>query len=147
MGSIKVYGTPIAQGSMECLGPRGKDGRHLVVDSKRKELDPWRDKVTAAATALRNKIGPLAGAVSVSVTITVARPPSVPLAKRAWPIVLPAGDLDKHQRSIGDALTESGLINDDSQICHWEAWQAYPDTPGCPDRLDRPGALIRIEPM
>lgn len=143
-GAFKVFGTPVAQGSMECLGQRGRI-RHLILDSKRVELQPWRGKITAGAKALLDRVGPMAGPLSVSVTFTVPRPPSVPLKKRAYPITRSSGDTDKLLRAVLDALTDAELIKDDSQVIQSEAWKAYPDSPGIPDRMDRPGALIRIE--
>lgn len=130
---------------MTCLGPRGKV-RHLIVDAKRRELEVWQPKIAAAAMALRAKIGQMAGPVAVSVTFTVERPKTVTLAKRPWPITRSAGgDADKLLRAVLDGLTTGQLIADDSQVASCEVWRCYPDTPGCPDRLDRPGALIRIE--
>lgn len=143
MGSIKVYGTPVQKGNMICMGQRGAR-KHAITDKGGDALDAWQKKITAAAIALRNKIGRIDGPVSISVTITLERPKTV---RRGWPITRAGGDLDKHVRSVGDALAKAELINDDSQICHIETWQCYPDTPGCPDRLDRPGALIRIDPI
>ncbi|GAB3750119.1 RusA family crossover junction endodeoxyribonuclease [Microlunatus parietis] len=149
MPAVRVYGTPIPKGNMTCLGPRGKGGRHLIVDAKRRELEVWQGKVTAAAGALLAKIGhQLAGPVAVSVTFTVERPKTVPLTKRPWPITRSAGgDADKLLRAVLDGLTDGGVIADDSQVASCEVWRCYPDTPGCPDRMDRPGALIRIETM
>lgn len=148
VGSIKVYGTPVPKGSMECLGPRGKGGRHLVVDSRRKELEGpqgWQDKITAAGRALLTKLGaPMNGAVTVSVTFTFERPKTV---KQPYPITRSSGDLDKLLRAVLDGLTASGVFADDSRVINAEPWKCYPDSPGIPDRLDRPGALIRIETL
>lgn len=142
---IRVYGDPIPKGSMKCIGRRGK-AMHSLIDNKQDRLDIWMPKIQAAAEAARDRLGgTLSGPVSVSTTFTVPRPASVPLAKRAWPITRSAGDIDKHTRSVLDALTYAELIGDDSQVVHTENWECYPDTPGCPDRLDRPGATIRIE--
>lgn len=150
MPAVRVYGDPVPKGNMTCLGPRGKV-RHLIVDANRRELEGpngWQGKITAAAAALLAKTGQLTGPVTVSVTFTVERPKTVPLAKRPWPITRSAGgDADKLLRAVLDGLTDGGLIGDDSQVANCEVWRCYPDTPGCPDRMDRPGALIRIEPI
>lgn len=147
MPAVRVYGDPIPKGSMVCVGQRGPR-KHVVIDSQQKALEPWQDKIAAAGAALLARLGqPLAGPLTISITFTVPRPASVPLAKRAMPIVRSAGDIDKLERAVLDGLTTGGLFADDSVICHAETWKCYPDSPGIPDRMDRPGALIRIEPM
>ena len=35
------------------------------------------------------------------------------------------GDLDKFARNVGDALQDTRVIVDDSQIVHWSAWKAW----------------------
>ena len=42
-----------------------------------------------------------------------------------WPITRANGDLDKLARSVGDALTASGAIKDDSQIASWMITKQY----------------------
>lgn len=144
--AFRVFGEPVAQGSMKCVGQRGRI-KHVIVDSKQKQLEIWRARIAAAATMAVARYGVLEGPVIVGGTITVPRPASVPLKKRAWPITRSAGDLDKHVRAILDGLVQGGLLGDDSQVVHPPFWKCYPDTPGCPDRLDRPGAYIRIETL
>lgn len=147
---IRVYGEPIQKGSMRCTGGKFKGGRarHQLVDMKEKELAVWMPKITAAAEAAKERLGgTLSGPVTISATITVERPKSVALTARPWPITRSAGDVDKHTRAVLDALTTAALITDDSQVVHIDVWQCYPDTPGCPDRLERPGATIRIEEL
>lgn len=153
---VKVYGDPVQKGSMKCIGDRGwrartgKDesrGYHQLVDVRAKALRPWTKLLVDAGHDLLRINGGvvLTGPVDVAVTFTVERPKSVPLRDRPWPITRSSGDVDKHARSILDALTESGLIEDDSQVVRLNAVEAYPDTPGCPDRLDRPGAYLRVQ--
>lgn len=147
MPAVRVYGDPIAKGSMKCIGQRGPV-KHQVIDSKQKQLEPWQDKITAAGRALLAKVGaPLSGALTVSVTFTLERPKSVPLAQRPYPITRASGDVDKLLRAVLDGLTASGIYADDARVIHAEPWKCYPDSPGIPDRMDRPGALIRIEPI
>jgi crossover junction endodeoxyribonuclease RusA len=45
-------------------------------------------------------------------------------------------DLDKLVRALGDAMTQSGLINDDSQIVVWVASKRWADDPD--------GAYVRV---
>jgi Holliday junction resolvase RusA-like endonuclease len=49
--------------------------------------------------------------------------------------------LDKFQRNVGDALTDSGWIGDDSQIIAWFAWKAWADGAGAVGALIRLGAF------
>jgi Holliday junction resolvase RusA-like endonuclease len=141
---ITVPGVPIPKGSIECLGARGKV-RHLLVDEKRKLLEPWQNKIAATARQLIPRFGQITGPVAVSCTFTVPRPPSVSPVKRPWPHVMGSGDLDKLVRAVFDGLTRSTLIKDDAQVVGGRPWKCYPHTPDCPDRLDEPGVVIRIE--
>lgn len=139
--AVRVYGEPVPQGSMTCVG---FGGRHNVQPSNKKQLHVWRDLVARAGRAL--PVSGLVGPIGVEVTFTVERPASVPLKKRAWPAVKKA-DVDKLARAVLDGLTESKVYGDDSQVVELTARKTYPDTPGASDRLDRPGALIRIYPI
>ncbi|MBO0880336.1 MAG: RusA family crossover junction endodeoxyribonuclease [Mycobacterium sp.] len=144
---IRVFGDPVPKGSMKCVGRRGR-AMHSLIDNKQDRLDIWMPKIRAGAEAARDKLGgTLHGPITICLTITVPRPASVTLAARPWPITRSSGDIDKHERSILDALTYAQLIDDDSQVVHVDKWQCYPDTPGVPDRMDRPGATIRIETL
>jgi crossover junction endodeoxyribonuclease RusA len=77
--------------------------------------------------------------IRVNVTFHMPQPkrPKYPL-----PGVKP--DLDKLQRALGDALTQSGLITDDSRITTWQTTKRYSHTPGItiwaitPDTGDQP---------
>lgn len=150
--TVKVYGDPVQKGSMKCIGDRfqgrgGFGGKHQLVDVRAKALRPWMKLLTdAAEQLLRVNAGVvLQGPVAVAVTFTIERPKTVPLRERPWPSSRSAGDIDKHARSILDALTQSGLIEDDSQVVKLTAVEAYPDTPGAANRLDRAGAHLRVE--
>lgn len=141
---IVVPGTPIGKGSMKCVGQRGPK-KHVLVDDKQKLLEPWQDKIAATARQLLARYGQILRPLSIRATITVARPKSITLAMRQWPTSRGDGDKDKYERAINDALERSGLIKNDAQVVHSDIWKAYPDTPDCPDRLDEPGVVIRIE--
>jgi len=142
--AVQVLGTPIEQGSMTCVG---FGGHHNVQPSNKKALIPWRDLVQKAGLAL--SITGIEGPVGVEVTLTVTRPKSV---TRDWPSKKAnrrgvGGDIDKLARAVLDGLTLSKVFGDDSQVVELTARKCYPDTPGAPDRLPRPGALIRIYPI
>lgn len=114
MISFSVTGTPVGQGSMRHVG-----GGRLIHS---KHLIEWRNQVidVARGVAAENDIldGPLGLVAHFTIPI-----PKKPLNK--WPISRRAGDLDKQIRTIGDALTQSGLITDDSHICHIVASKSY----------------------
>lgn len=35
------------------------------------------------------------------------------------------GDADKLERNLGDALEQSGLLRNDSEIVHWDVWKRW----------------------
>ena len=47
--------------------------------------------------------------------------------RRSWPCVRP--DLDKLARAVLDAITESGLVEDDGQVCELSAVKRYAESP------------------
>lgn len=145
MPKITIYGDPVEKGRMTCIGARGKV-RHQVIPSNQDELKIWEGKVAAAArAAVAAGHGPYSGPVTVSLTITNHRPKTVSFTSRPWPISRSSGDIDKHERAVLDGLTTGWILSDDSIVCHVEKWQTYPDTPNVPDRLPRPGVVVRID--
>lgn len=141
MPAVKVYGTPAGKGSWRCIG---SGGRHQLIPDNRPALKAWTKLLHGAVAELVSRgHGPWAEPVAVEVTFTLARPAAATLAKRPWPHRRGV-DLDKACRALLDAL-QPALILDDSQVVYLTACKAYTDTPGVPDRLDRPGALIRID--
>jgi Holliday junction resolvase RusA-like endonuclease len=142
--AVRVPGTPAPKGSM--IPGITKDGR-LFVREDNKATKPWRDKVCAAGLLLKQRAGgTILGPVGIDVTVTVERPRTV---DRQWPTVNRSkggGDIDKLARTVLDGLQDSGVIGDDAQVVELVARKCYPDSP-CPDRLDRPGAVIRIYPI
>lgn len=140
--AVQIPGVPAPKGSM--LLRKLPDGRTILVEDN-KATKPWRAKVKAAGLLLSRRIGGgIAGPVGIEVTFTMERPPSVPAGKRAWPHVRGSNDIDKLARCVLDGLQDSQVFTDDSQVCELIARKAYVDTPGCPDRMDRPGAVIRL---
>ena len=64
---------------------------------------------------------PWEGPVAVGLVVFLPRPAGAP----GWPLRMRDGDLDKYQRNIGDALTDTGVIADDAQIVHWDTWKRW----------------------
>lgn len=141
--SAQVYGTPVAKGSMKCIGQ--KAGFHQLVDTKGRRLKEWETTLVKAAAAVAAMIPnpPLAGPVTVDATFTMPRPKTV---TRQWPIGRNDGDTDKLCRALLDALTAGGVWGDDTQCVRLNAGKTYPDGPD-PDALPRPGVLFRVTPL
>ena len=122
-----VPGDPQQQGSMRSA----RNGRMF---SANKKLKPWRSKVAKEAEKSTVKFDQYEP-VFVEACFVVKRPISVSFLDRSLPSVTP--DLDKFQRALGDALTESGIIYDDGQIVAWRAQKEYDDE--CPE-----GVYVKI---
>jgi Holliday junction resolvase RusA-like endonuclease len=143
--AVRVYGLPTPQGSMTCKAKHVT--RSNLQPGNEADLKPWRALVEKAGRAL--PVSGLVGPVGVEVTLTVARPKTV---TRDWPCQKAnrrgvGGDIDKLARAVLDALESSGVIGNDAQVVELIARKCYPTTPGAQDRLDRPGAVIRIYPI
>lgn len=143
--AVKIHGDPVTQGSMTCKGRHLPGTFQNLQPDNETELKRWRSLVGKAGRAL--PVTGLVGPLRVQATHTVARPRTVPLRVRAWPMVLGSGDVDKFGRALLDGLAEVGVFGNDAQVCNLNVWKCYPDTPNCPDRLDRPGVVIRIYPI
>lgn len=129
-----VRGLPKPKGSLRAVGK----GRLVEQIDNR----PWRDAVTwHAADAMRRFRRPmLTGPVCVDMLLTVPRPKSASKTRRTFPITRASGDVDKHARLILDALTDAGMIHDDSQVVHLSVHKDYADP------ADGPGAIIHVAP-
>lgn len=123
---FEVLGLPVAQGSKSAF-VRG--GKAVMVESGKGHA-AWRTDVAhAARTAMQQKglTQPLDGPLALHVTFRFPCPASRTKAHRAAaerPHGAPKAttpDLDKLVRTIGDALTASGLIRDDARIWVLEA--------------------------
>jgi len=69
------------------------------------------------------------GPIAVRKIVYLPRPATGYGATSDWPDYPWAGDEDKYQRNVGDALTDTGVIKDDAQICHWDAWKVWAPSP------------------
>lgn len=140
--ALYVTGLPIAQGSMSAFPTRS--GRIVVTDQKGPNLKSWRTQVANAARQAHDG-EPFDGPVSVSIAFVLPRPkkhyrtgrfahllrPDAP----TWHTTKP--DIDKLERAILDALTQSGTIHDDAQVARLNATKTYGD----------PGAGINIKEL
>jgi len=129
--SFTVLGTPQHQGSKKYV-PVG--GQTIGIDTNDKKLRPWRREALLAADEAHGAVT-LPGGVFVRVRFYFTRPanhfgtgrnagvlkPNAPIYKESKP------DTDKLQRAIGDVLTQSGIIRDDTKIVHWDAAKMWSD--------------------
>ena len=109
-----VVGVPGQQGSKRHIG-----GGRLIESAGTRHRD-WRHAVATEARSVAAGIpdAPLDGPLCLSVQFRFPMPTSRPKRLRdigvAWKTSAP--DLDKLVRSVGDSLTDSGLIRDDARI-------------------------------
>jgi len=117
---IITHGAPATQGSKKGF----IRGRKVVMVEMDEKLPAWRAAVEAAA---RQAADPewvtIDSAVSISGEIRLRKPKTTKYPD--YPAGVP--DLDKLQRAIGDALTKSAVIKDDSRICHWDIRKVWAD--------------------
>lgn len=164
---IQVSGDPTPQGSMTCVARhisyngRSRGFQNLQPDNA-KELKRWRASVCHAGHVYLAHIHkhsvlppqPHTGPVLVLATFTIARPATVPLSARAWPLLRSPGhgDVDKLARALLDGLADAGVYTNDAQVCGLHVWKRYPDSPPVQwidprDHLTTPGVIWRLIPI
>lgn len=149
MPGVKIAGDPRPKGSMHCIGPRKCKACDSVVVHNLQPDDPngkgkeWRERLERAGRTLRGRLGfTFEGPVNVDATFVVARPAAA--AKRPYPHLRSAGDLDKLTRMLLDAFTTAGVWTDDALVCELNVRKQYPGT--IPE-LTGPGVVVRVELM
>jgi crossover junction endodeoxyribonuclease RusA len=134
MIDIFIPGHPAPQGSKRHVG-----GGVMVESSK--EVKPWRESIRCALiTEVGQPVQRLAGAVTCELEFVLRRPKSAP--KRSTPPALKKPDIDKLCRAVLDAVTSSGVIEDDSRIINLHATKRFADqdcVPGLRLRLSSLG--------
>lgn len=141
MPSIEIIipGIPAPQGSKRHIG------RGILVESSQR-LKPWRaDAIAAIQTAARDrKFNQITTAATLHARFYFPFLKSHYTSKgilkcKAWSTPkTSAPDLDKLMRALCDALTQSGLIRDDSIIVSIRCSKAY---------SDRPETYLRLEAL
>ena len=112
--SLSVVGDPASQGSHAIM-----HGRIVQVNSSKHKA--WRKAITQQALAsLPPDWTPIDEPCELIVNFYMPKPASV---KRSLPTVSP--DLDKLIRAVGDSLTDSGVVVDDSRIVRISARKLY----------------------
>lgn len=129
---ITVFGDPKPKGSLKHIG-RGRLVEQVAGSGT------WRQQIAWACR--RQHHGPaLTEPATVKFEVRLAPLKSAPKRRIIWPATRSSGDLDKHARNILDALTDGGVIADDSQVVEVHGRKRY-CRPG-----ETPGAVIFIRP-
>jgi Holliday junction resolvase RusA-like endonuclease len=135
---FEVKGTAVPQGSKAGVirGKTAKGAPKVVMVDSSKDLDKWRDQVSAAAQlAAGLDWPPIDGPVIVWLAVYLQKPKATRF--REYPAGPP--DVDKLQRAVGDALKKARIITDDSRIVQWIAGKRWAP-PGQP-----PFAAIQLD--
>lgn len=132
--SFHVPGVPAPQGS--------KVRTRFGMREASQRVKPWRDQVTqvAAQTAeAEHLLAPLTPPYQVDMWFYIQKPRTT---RATHPVAPAIGDLDKLTRACGDALTQSGLIEDDRHIItlHAEKRWAVDEEPGVIIRVTEVGS-------
>ena len=128
-----AVGLPAPQGSKTRM-PNG-----FMVEAGRKKLEPWRTAVANAARTQQERIGTVAGPVSVDLQFRF--PPVKSDPHRARHCTKP--DIDKLVRATLDSLVHARLLGDDSQVWRLSASKRYAfdgEQVGCQVRVESDSA-------
>lgn len=139
--TFRVYGHPAPQGSKV----RTKWGMREAS----KNLEPWREAIVSQITRDGLNRTLLAVPVLVRASFLFTRPKAHFGTLKGQPYLKPNApeyktsdpDLDKLQRSLGDALAQGGVLFDDNVIVRWDTVKRY-----C-SRDEREGVLVEVIPL
>jgi Holliday junction resolvase RusA-like endonuclease len=127
--SLSVTGDPASQGSHAIMY-----GRIVQVNSSKHKA--WRKAIVQEAIAtLPDDWQPIDEPCELIVNFYLPKPKTV---DRQLPSVSP--DLDKLIRAVGDSLTDSGVVTDDSRIVRISARKLYAEG-------IEPGATIQVKTL
>jgi Holliday junction resolvase RusA-like endonuclease len=127
--SLSVSGDPASQGSHAIM-----NGRIVQVNSSKHK--GWRKAIVQEAIAtLPDDWQPIDEPCELIVNFYLPKPKTV---DRQLPSVSP--DLDKLIRAVGDSLTDSGVVIDDSRIVRISARKLYAEGIA-------PGATIQVKTL
>ncbi len=119
MFSVFVSGTPRPQGSKQAF----RRGSKIVLVEASKGLPTWRQAIVDKIKDEEPDV--ITGAVDVKINFYLIKPKTV---KRQFMTVAP--DIDKLCRAVLDALTISGLIEDDANVIELHATKSYAKNEG-----------------
>ena len=152
MLKLRVYGTPVPQGSTKAFALRkgGVPTGRTVVTSDNRKTKPWRQKIVDEAMAQASYITGWAGRegmpLAVSLVFVMPRPDghfgtgknALVLRPSAPPRPARKPDLDKLVRAVFDALTDAGIWRDDGQVVQLHTSKVYAHGE------ERPGVEIEV---
>lgn len=125
--SLFIPGIPASKGSYRPITGRSRTtGKPVtrLIPMDRKER-PWRDHVRDTILSHKHPTIPHNSYVTVETTFYLPRPKTIPPTKRKHPTVKP--DIDKLQRALYDAITETHIWHDDCQITDVTSHKRYAD--------------------
>lgn len=125
--SLFIPGIPASKGSYRPITGRSRTtGKPVtrLIPMDRKER-PWRDHVRDTILSHKHPTIPPNSYVTVETTFYLPRPKTIPPHKRKHPTVKP--DIDKLQRALYDAITETHIWHDDCQITDVTSHKRYAD--------------------
>lgn len=128
--SFHAPGIPAPQGS--------KVRTRFGMREASQRVKPWRDVVTQCAAIAADDsrlLGPLKPPYQVEMWFFIPKPRTT---RAQHPVAPTIGDLDKLVRAVGDALTKSGLIEDDRFIVGLSTSKQWAGP------VEAPGAIIRV---
>jgi len=122
--SIRVYGTPIPEGSLKAFAFRRKNGKlGTSLVHQNPSLESWRESIADAYKQRGGKFYDKHVPVEfVTLTFRMPKPKSV---KRLMPSVKP--DLDKLIRGVLDALSDVAYVDDGQVVRFIEVKKIYSD--------------------
>lgn len=125
--SLFIPGTPASKGSYRPITGRsrttGKPVTRLIPMDKKER--PWRDHVRDTILSHKHPTIPPNSYIKIETTFYLPRPKTIPPHKRKHPTVKP--DIDKLQRALYDAITETHIWHDDRQITDVTSHKRYAD--------------------
>jgi Holliday junction resolvase RusA-like endonuclease len=125
-GPLWISGHPVSKGSMRCVTPHVGGRRGVLVPEKTvRDPDNWHGRIpTLLALRLPQLVEqPVDGPVELLADFKLKAPKSSKFGNH--PIGHGTGDLDKLLRALGDGVTNSGIITDDSRITRIVAEKSY----------------------
>ena len=119
-----VHGRPRMQGSVSPIAYRKKNGRMGVNVFQKPELLNWRDLIAADVKEKTEgeQYFPKGTPVFVHLHFYFVKPKSF---KGTHPVTRSSGDIDKCARAVLDALSQSGVYDDDSQVVYLISEKMY----------------------
>lgn len=147
MNSITFFvkGHAVTKGSLvprHRFDPSG-NCRVFVTEEHGARLKEWRALVATAAKRAMGQRRPFYGPLRVVTTFYFARPKSHTAEQRAipWVFVTKRNDLEKLERAVYDAISDSAIWMDDSQVVSHDSQKVYAQ------EGEQPGVLVSLEAL